>query len=177
MNLCVEIEDACANADTSLVDTICEDMYKFSRERSLMRARLGLCHFSGCIENENIDKLKEFDHLTQQDLCRQINAKLQQSMNVKSNFESFTCQILTSKRGTKKRPRGVVYIRWKKRICTEKLPQSNFKTKCPICFETKPALSLNCGHLFCYGCAPKLRGKTCAICRTFCVDIHPIYTS
>lgn len=177
MNLCSEIEEACANADTSLVDTICEDMFKFSRQNSLARARLGLCHFSGFTENENIDKLKDFDHKTQKELCRQINLKLQASMNVKGrSFECFTCYITGAKKGSKKRPRGVVYLQWTKRISTGKIMESNLKTTCPICLETKPALSLNCGHLFCSECAHKLRGKSCAICRTFCTDMHPIYT-
>ena len=99
-------------------------------------------------------------------------------MNVKGpSFEAFTCRVFPTKKGSKKRPRGYVYLQWKKRMSDAKIGNSNLKVKCPICFETKPALSLNCGHLFCKDCAPRLRGKSCAICRTFCIEMHPIYVT
>ena len=94
----LEIEEECAKADTSVVNTICEDMFKFSREKNLL-VRLGLCNFSGFVENENIDKLTQFDQQTQLDLCSQINTKLHAAMNVKGpSFEAFTCRVFHKKR-------------------------------------------------------------------------------
>ena len=110
MNLCSEIEEECAKADTSVVNTICEDMFKFSREKALARARLGLCNFSGFVENENIDKLTQFDQQTQIDLCSQINTKLHAAMNVKGpSFEAFTYRVFPTKKDLKK-DHVVMYI-------------------------------------------------------------------
>lgn len=184
MNLCDQLEEQCAHADTSLVDNICTEMFNFTRDKSLIRARVGLCTFSGKLETDSIDKLMQFDYETRQDLCRLINHKLQESMNLNgTSFEVFHCQIQLVKKTTNtekitKRPHGVVFLKWRKLLSKKRrIQESNIQLKCAVCLETKSAVSSSCGHIYCTDCAPKLHGKPCPICRTFCSHMHPIFAA
>lgn len=158
------------------IDKVATDIVMHINAESMKRAADCFCTYSGYFYSVELDKLDSMNEglkkWLKQAIADTVNAKIKSKEFVHTHNHIIAKQNNRSRSRTRMR----IFLAWQKRISCKPMPESNLKVNCPICMETKSAVSLTpCGHLFCLDCSPKLFAKLCPVCRTHCTGMHNVY--
>lgn len=182
MNLCEIISNEYAENKEKIdcyVDKVCQYAYLHLKNKAENNARAGLTHARVEHSSDELDKIDDMDKDQKDAYVNHIKKRLNPMINPASGhkFAHTYMNVVLKKKKSMKKTRIIVGVSWRPTTKSYTIPQSNISVNCCICMETKPGMSLQCGHLFCGECSKNLISKPCPICRTMCTLIHPMYQS